>query len=313
MKVLGLFVLLILTVFMVMTLSCGCVYAASASAGYERLESLFLQGQYAAVVNESDAVAKSGYGRKDEVYYLKGLSQLKTKRFADARESFGYIDSNLPYSKRVFDARLGTGDSYILEGDLNAGAGVYNRMINEFPSNKNLPEVYARLASCYSGLGLRDKAATYDAMARKASPYSFGMKIQAQPSGQQSGQAAGYASGQTLVQNANVPSPMNVFSVQVPGGQTGGTALSVQAGSFKSRENASKFAQELASRGYESRVEVPVGQQVPDGQARGTAPSAQEKLYRVKVGRPTSKLEAEAIAERLQRDGYMTAICSNDL
>ena len=71
--------------------------------------------------------------------------------------------------------------------------------------------------------------------------------------------------------------------------------ISVQAGCFKSERNANALAAKLTAKGYHSYVELPL--------------AAGDKLYRVKVGRVSSRDEAELLAAKLKRDGYKTKIC----
>lgn len=292
-----------------------------ASSSIDRVEKSLMEGRYDAAISEADRLIASHYGRTDELYYLKGLSELKLKRFDAARESFNYIVSKYPGSRKTFDARIGIGDSYMLAGDLNSAVGIYVGMTDEFRTDKNLPIIYSRLASCYKGLGLRDKAEYYENMAKRSAPLSFEAKGQVAVA-----QARATASQTTVVQPRVTAPPLAVAQDRVAASQTRATApssqiaapvsnvrpkdsdemdvvmatgqaISVQVGSFKNRRNAEKIAKKLAASGYESRIEIPVAQG--------------DKIYRVKVGRMSSKSEAEALKARLEAAGYTTKICDD--
>jgi len=263
---------------------------AAPRASYDRLERLFLEGKYEAVVTESDGLVKSGSARKDDIYYLRGLSQLKLNQFEAARASFNHIGSNFSKSKRNFDARLGVGDSYMLEGDLNSAVGIYNGMQSDYEKEKNLPVVYSRLASCYSGLGLKDKAANYLAMAKRASPNSFEAKGQGNVVAHVVRKSPASKSAAAPTARADDENDVVMAS---------GKGISVQIGCFKNPTNAQRLARQLSAQGYESRVEMPVGQQ--------------DRLYRVKIGNASSRGETEVLEMRLKRAGFKTKICDNDL
>lgn len=206
-----------------MVLLCARADAASSGSGYGRLDNLFIQGKYGAVVDQAEAMLRSGSSRRDDVYYLKGLSELKLGRFKDARQSLGCASSGSSVSRRAFEAYLGIGDSYMLEGNLNAASGVYEGMLKDFSGNNNIKVVYARLARCYEGLGAADKARMYKDL------------------------AGGSVAQISAVQ---VNSPVRVMSVDA--------SFSIQVGSFKSKKNAGNLARQLQSRGYEARVVMPV-------------------------------------------------------
>jgi tetratricopeptide (TPR) repeat protein len=162
--------------------------------------------------------------RIDEIRYLKGLSELKLGRFNDARESFNYIISKYPNSKKVFDAQLGIGDSYMLAGDLDSAAGIYQGMLDKFRSNDNIQIIRSRLASCRNSPGLTAKTAV----------------VQPRPAATVKAKAV-----------PKVPEELDLIMAT-------GELFSVQVGSFKNRSNADRLAQKLAAAGYESRVEIPV-------------------------------------------------------
>lgn len=278
-----------------------CVLTQTSSAATTKLareERLFLESNYELVINESTAYIRSGASQRDELYYLKGLSELKMKRFDDARASFNNIIIKYPRSRKLFDAYLGLGDSYLLEGDAGKALGIYNVMGQKFPTDTNISIVHTRMAACYTKMGLRDKAVHYADMAARRSPLGFEAK-----------------SGPVAV--APVPSAVRINNpaqqtVRISGsgvsvglsdtpvsGATGAGKVSIQVGSFKSKRNADKLERKLSSAGYESFVSIPV--------------TSDDKFYRVKVGKFGSREEAASVAVRLRDDGYRTSICTGDV
>lgn len=250
---------------------------AASTASFSAAERYFLEGKYDAAISESEKLIASGSGRKDELYYLKGLSELKANKLGAARASFNHIISDYPWSKKAFDARLGLGDSYFLEGDNTKALNTYNEIVDNYPSDKNIAIVYGRLSSCYARMGLRDKADSYHAMVKAKAPFSFEARL---------APAAGSSPQNTIVRKTPLP-------------DKGSGTISVQVGSFKNKRNADKLARKLSARGYESYVAIPV--------------FSSDKFYRVRVGKFASKDEASGTASRLESDGYRTSICTDDM
>jgi tetratricopeptide (TPR) repeat protein len=112
------------------------------------VEKPFMEGRYDRTVYEAqkliDGRARQGY----EIYYLKGLSELKLGRFKDARQSFDAIISKYSSSNRAFDAYAGIGDSYFLEGDPVNAAKIYHEIKEKFPYDKNITIIDSRLNDC---------------------------------------------------------------------------------------------------------------------------------------------------------------------
>lgn len=262
----------VVSIFVVTQLS----LAGASESGSSVVEKYFLEGNYNSAISKSAELIESGSGRKDELYYLKGLSQLKVNKFSDARASFNYIISNYSWSKKVFDARLGLGDSYLLEGDSAKAIVIYNDMIEKYPADKNIAIVYSRLSASYAKTGARNRADSYYAMAKAKAPLSFEAKS-------------------APVVNPQAQIPAGHAAISSGAGVEKGE-YSVQVGSFKSKRNADKMAKRLAARGYESYVEI--------------SASAGDKYYRVKVGKLASKEESSKIASRLESDGYRIKICN---
>ena len=121
------------------------IYAGSDIAAVEKP---FLEGRYDKSVYAAKQLIDQRARQRYEIYYLKGLSELKLGRYKDARESFGAIISKYPGSNRIFDSYIGIGDSYFLEGDHTGAAKAYAQVKEKFPMGKNMALVEARLADC---------------------------------------------------------------------------------------------------------------------------------------------------------------------
>lgn len=251
---------------------------AASRVNFSMVERDFLEGKYNSVIAGTEELINSGSGRKDELYYLKGLSELKANKFSDARASFDYIISHYSWSKKIFDARLGLGDSYFMEGNNTKALNIYNEIADNYSSDKNIAIVYSRISSCYARMGLRDKADSYYAMVKAKAPLSF--EARQSP-------AAVSAPAQNITVRKARPAPDKDQS-----------GFSVQVGSFKNRRNADKLVKKLSVAGYEGYVIIPV--------------FSSDKFYRVRVGKFASKDEASAMASKLESSGYRTSVCTDD-
>jgi len=250
---------------------------AYSNSNLAKLEKLFLDGKYNTVISEADELIRSGGLRKDELYYLKALSELKGSRFANARDSFNYIIDHYPGSPRAFDARLGIGDSYFLEGNNTKALGIYSDMAGRYPQDKNIAIVYGRLSICCSKMGARDKADSYQKMVKDMAPDSFEAR---------SALPVEAGSVRPAVRKAAASGAVEV-------------KYSVQVGSFKNKRNAEKLVRKLTAKGYKSYISIPV--------------LSSDKFYRVKVGNVSSQSEASGLASRLKSEGYNTKLCAEDV
>ena len=245
------------------------------AADTSKLEKFFLEGNYEKAVRESESLIESRSRRRDEVYYLKGLSELKLKRFGDARQSFQNILDKYPGSRKGFDAYVGIGDSYFLEDRASSALKEYNEALRRFPKDKNVTTVYSRMSDCYAKLG--DKAKEEEYVKR----------------------SKGIFTGTGEIKDLQALPPISDITKtrDVPRGESG--YITVQVGSFKNKKNAERVMNKLIQEGFECYVEVPAG--------------SGDKLYRVKAGRLQSMEGAESLAAKLKRKGYSTKICSDSV
>jgi tetratricopeptide (TPR) repeat protein len=191
----------------------------------------FLEGHYEKAIHESETLIDARSRQRDELYYLKGLSELKLNKFNDSRRTFETLLSKYPRSKRGLDARLGVGDAYFLEGRYNEAAKEYNTALSAFPKDKNISVVYQKLEECSKKTGAVAAA-------------SSSLPIQARE-------------GASAVES-NFTSRTNFVPQEVPRGEQT-SVITVQVGSFKNKRNAENMSQKLHRLGYESFVEIPTG------------------------------------------------------
>jgi len=264
---------------LLLILGTGNVYAETLSI--EHVEKLFLEGRYERAAYEAGELIDARSFRRDELYYIKGLSQLKLGRFAAARDSFSRVIDKYPASKRVFDARVGIGDSYFLEGKTDDAASAYNSIIASDSRDSNISVVYERLKDCpkKKELAPQREEAVITPPSQKKETTAESRTVESTKS------------SETVMARPHQPqtnfSPSSVSKY-----------FSVQVGGFANKENAQKYALKLYREGHESFVETPA--------------VSGDGIYRVKIGRYKEKKDAQALASKLKRDGYQTKICVGD-
>lgn len=140
-------------------LSANPAYADRDAPTYKYVEKLFLEGKYERVAREADSLIEARAVEPGEAYYIKGLSYLKLVKFSEARDCFETVIAKFPRSKKVFDANVGIGDSYLLAGDTDSAAKIYNKILNQFGDDKNIAVVHSRLAGYCGKAASAEKAA----------------------------------------------------------------------------------------------------------------------------------------------------------
>jgi tetratricopeptide (TPR) repeat protein len=235
-----------------------------------------MQAKYDRVVTESDKLITGGARDREELNYLKGLSLMQLNRFKEARQVFEYMTERYRRGKRAFDAYIGIGDSYYMEGKYNDAVVAYNGALNNFPDHKNSAAVYHRLGNSYQKLGINGKANEYHSKVKSISPLSFESKM--------------VSKDLSVATTAVAPG-----SQETEPGKPDEEGYYVQTGYFKAKTNADKLNEKLERKGYESYVV--------------TVLKSNSAFYRVKVGRYKTKAEAEAEAKKLKKDGFVTKVC----
>jgi len=259
----------------------GTSYARATVESLPQVEKIFLQGKYDRVISESNKLINAGAHQREELFYLKGLSQIRLARFPDARQTFERMVTRYPDGKRAFDGYIGIGDASFLEGKYAESISSYNDALSNFPDHKNAAICYSKIGNAYHKLGSTEKAKEYFDKLKKGAPLSFESRMMPKDIGSSSAGVVG------AVKSFLKPEPAKESSAQ--------GYFYVQAGYFKSRNNAEGLAKKLKRKGYDSYLST----QIKDGTT----------FYKVKVGQFKTKPEAEALAGRLKSDGYKTRVC----
>ncbi|MBP7055454.1 MAG: SPOR domain-containing protein [Candidatus Omnitrophica bacterium] len=258
-------------------------YGDNGRQGFEAVEKMFLQDRYEEVVVAADRLIRERSCRSGELYYLKGLSELKIGRYNRARESFNSVLCGRADSSKRFDAYIGIGDSYFLENKFDMAVKTYEDMLVIFPDEQNRAAVYYRLSDCYAGKGDSGKMQYYFDSAKLVAPLAF---------------EAGKAPVAKVSGKIEEPKA-DKFNMGVEKKDTDIRRISIQVGSFKSKPNAENFASKLDGQGFDSHTEI--------ARVGGGA------VYRVRVGKFSSKDEARDTVARLKNRGYTVKICDDDV
>lgn len=267
-------------IIMLFTVLTGRVYARATVEDLSQVEKIFLQGKYDRVVSESSKLIDAGAHGREELFYLKGLSQIQLAMFGQARQTFEYMVKRYPKGKRAFDGYIGIGDTLFLEGKYAEAISSYNDALTNYPDNKNASISYYKIGSAYHKLGSEEKAKEYFDNVKDSSPLSFESKMI--PNDLESSPTA-------------VGAVKSFFRPDSSEESVKGDYFYVQVGYFKNRSNAERLVEKLKRKGYDGYLAT----QIKDGST----------FYRVKVGQFKTKSEAEAQSGKLKSDGYKTRVC----
>jgi len=260
--------------------SAGTSHARVTAEDLPQIEKMFMQGKYDRVVSEATKLIDARAHGREELFYLKGLSQMRLARYEDARQTFEYMVGRYSRGKRAFDGCIGIGDAYFLEGKYPEAISSYKNALDSYPDHKNASVAYYKIGSAYHKFGSPDKAKEHFDKAKSASPLSFESRMTPKDLESPSGPI-------TAVKSFFRPGSSEKSGT--------GDYFYVQVGYFKNRSNAEGLTEKLKRKGYDSYLFTQV-----DGPAT---------FYRVKVGRFNMKSEAQSMADKLNSDGYKTKVC----
>ena len=267
------FYIAVLTI-MLITAFTGTSYARATVESLSQVEKMFMQGKYERVISESTKLIDAGAYGREELFYLKGLSQMQLTRFRESRQTFEYMVERYPKGKRAFDGYIGMGDAYFLEGKYPESISSYSDALSNFPDHKNASICYHKIGNAYLKLGSKEKAKEYFDKVRKTSPLSFESR----------------AIPKDIADATNTVLKSDILEESDSGGY-----FYVQAGYFKNRSNAEGLTEKLKRKGYNSSLVTQI--------------KNNSTFYKVKVGRFSTKREAEAESNKLKSDGYKTRVC----
>lgn len=216
---------------------------ACADSEISILEKYFLEGRYEKAVSAAHRLIESRSRQRYEVYYLLGLSELKLNRFVEARQSFQDIIDKYPGSPRLFDAYVGIGDSYFLEGRTNSAVRTYNAILGRFPDDKNIAIVRSRISECSAKTSPQGKpvVAPRDIPRGEASSYI-------------SVQVGSFKNSRNAERVADKLSSAGFESfVEIPVGSAD-RLYRVKVGKLQSKESAETLAAKLRAKGYRTKI-----------------------------------------------------------
>ena len=236
-------------------ISLACLSSSYAYAGSDvaYVEKMLMEERYDHAVDEAEKLIDSSSGRRDELYYLKGLSELKLNRFSDARRSFEYILTNYPQSKNVFDANVGIGDSYFLEGNTSGAIRIYGEILEKFPNDRNISVVYRRMSDCYEKTD-KNKAKFYIDKAAPRANFTPVNISRSEPKGGLSIQVGCFKSKRNAEGLSKKLSRKGYESyVEMPSGPDN-NLFRVKAGRLASKEDLASLATRLKRDGYQTKL-----------------------------------------------------------
>lgn len=238
----------------------GILCAPSQAFPVEDIRSIqgaFLRGEYESVVRETGGPPGRG-AAEDEVLYLRGVSALKLRDWELARLALVRLVEAYPSSRWAPHAWLALSDGWMGSGDPQRALEVLERALREGRAGHLTPQALVRLGKAQRELGLWEEAKG-----------SLGQAARAAPGSSEAAEA------QEILDRDDF-----FFCVQV--------------GSFITRANALRLAQELRRRGYEAEVSEAV--------------MGGKLFHRVRIGRFARRPEAEVEARRLADDGFPARI-----
>ena len=169
----------LLVVSFMLSITCLQISAYCDQSDMAVVEKSFLEGRYDRAAYDAGRLIDSGSRHKDELYYIKGLSELKLTEFTKARNSFNELLNKYPSSARVFDANIGVGDAYFLEGKYDIALKAYSDTLNKFPNDKNIAVLHDRIAECHKKLGVGETQNIEKTESRPTLLQESGISVQA--------------------------------------------------------------------------------------------------------------------------------------
>lgn len=236
--------------------------AAAGGTAAEELSAIqgaFLRGEYETVVRETGrGLERQGQAGEDELLYLRGVSALKLRDWEMARAALNRLVDEQPASPWAPHAWLALSDTWMWAGQPERSLEILERVLREGRAGQLTPQALFRQGKVQRELGLWDAARA-----------SFEQAARAAPDSAEAGQAKGILARDDFF-----------FCVQV--------------GSFVTRANAARLAQELQRRGHAAEV--------------SEAMMSGKLFHRVRVGRYAKRGEAEEESRKLEADGFPARI-----
>lgn len=194
------------------------------AAGLDSLKVDFLQGNYHRVIFEGEnQISKFNFNSSDELSYILGLSYLKTGNLKSAEESFKRVIKDARGTLNT-QAKLGLADTYLINGQLQEAADIYNAILAEQPNTKFKAAILYRQSLAEFKKGNNSQGNEYLSKLKNDFPLSSELSL-----------------------TMNIPRSYSVL----PKNQE----YSVQVGFFTNKENADGFKSKLLDRDFPAYTE----------------------------------------------------------
>lgn len=225
----------------------------------EKPKVYFLKGEYDAVISECEKIlAGASYSQElDALYYLLGLSYLKSGNYLRASDIFEIILKEFKDSNFRERALLGLGDAYFLKGDFDKAKVYYEELSKNSPQTKLQPALYYRLSQVGFKMGNIQEAKIYLDKLKQEYPLNIETRLDNDLSSQdlyytvQVGSFSNGINARNLTQklkNKGYPAYIEEVSSQ------GKIIYRVRVGKLKARQEAEALENKLKYEGYPTKL-----------------------------------------------------------
>ena len=194
----------------------------------------------------------------DELYFLLGLSYLKTENFLRSFDVFEIIVKEFKDSPYKEETLVGEADIYFLKEDYDNAKGLYKQFLEINPYSRLRPLVYFRLAQVNLKIGLWQEANQYKERLEKEYPLSFEKRLSKDLPPQQEFYFTVQVGAFTKMTNAqNLCNRLNTKGylsfIQETASQFG-KIYRVRVGKLNSRFEAQELEKQLIQEGYPTKI-----------------------------------------------------------
>jgi len=227
-------------------------------------EELFLKGDYKSVIKVCDDILylsdryKSKKRYVDELYYLAGVSCLKSGDLVKAEAYLSSLISECKKSHLIDDAYLALAEVFFIDEDYKNATELLTYYTKAYPKESSLPQAYLRLGQIAQKSGRWNEARSYFDKIEKDFPLSFEAELMPSLGDEedffftvQLGSFNNLKNARKLKKalEANGYSP---YIVEVRSSNS--TFYRVRVGRLNSRSEAMRLANTLESQGFSAKV-----------------------------------------------------------
>jgi tetratricopeptide (TPR) repeat protein len=226
----------------------------------EGARSYLLKGDYKAAIEECENILATGrYSpHLDELYYILGLSYLKTNNLLRAGDVFEIITKEFRSSRFRPQSLLALADICFLKADYQGAKRRYSRILDSYPDSQITPMLYLKLAQVSLKLGLWQQAAEYKRRLNERFPLTFEAKQVQGWEGLtpyftvQIGAFSKYSNARALYRELiNKGYPVYIQETVLHNNQK---VYRIRVGRFSTRREVNELEKELAREGYPTKI-----------------------------------------------------------